>query len=193
MRLSSIFPKGRGDRSPEISEITMINLRPDGQESSSSDWITRQSSPSSTVFPVTALQSTQYDWSSSVVTLVGSSSSVNLVKPGLIAGEDAKLDYKSGSTTIADFQRCQHSNKRSAISLPALPISFSRPLLPVIHVLCLVTHLSLTAITPYLVFSGFVLPLVLWVMTTVLALLETIYLGPGLVMEAVGLVRGRPL
>nr|XP_019044037.1 hypothetical protein I302_07317 [Kwoniella bestiolae CBS 10118]OCF22967.1 hypothetical protein I302_07317 [Kwoniella bestiolae CBS 10118] len=72
-------------------------------------------------------------------------------------------------------------------------INLPTPIMPVIHLLLVVSHLVLSAILPYLLFKNFIQPLVLWIITTVTVVLQCVYLLPGIFLELIGILRRRPI
>ncbi|WWC64475.1 uncharacterized protein I303_107085 [Kwoniella dejecticola CBS 10117] len=72
-------------------------------------------------------------------------------------------------------------------------VNLPTPVMPVIHLLLIVAHLILSALIPFLLFKNFIQPLVLWIITTVTVVLQCVYLLPGIVLEAIGLLRRRPI
>ncbi|WRT70132.1 uncharacterized protein IL334_007126 [Kwoniella shivajii] len=67
------------------------------------------------------------------------------------------------------------------------------PIMPVIHLMLITAHLILNAMIPYLLVQNFIQPLVLWIITVVTALLESVYLLPGIFLEVIGLFRRKPI
>lgn len=67
------------------------------------------------------------------------------------------------------------------------------PLLPLIHLLLLSTHLGLAAATPYLLVQHMIQPIVLWLILAVCLVLQALYLVPGIILEIIGLCRGRAM
>jgi hypothetical protein len=76
---------------------------------------------------------------------------------------------------------------------PHIHIHLPRPFLPIIHLILLSTHLGLSMTLPYILLSNLIQPMVLWLITLIPAILETLYLLPGLIMEIIGLIRCRPM
>lgn len=68
-----------------------------------------------------------------------------------------------------------------------------RPLLPMIHILLVFAHLSLSAIAPYLLVKYLIQPMVLWLILVVCLVLQTLYLCPGLILEITAMIKGRPM
>lgn len=68
-----------------------------------------------------------------------------------------------------------------------------RPVLPVLHVLLGCSHLGLATAVPVILVSNLVQPLVLWLILIVVLVLQVIYFLPGLVLEVIGSIRGRPM
>jgi len=68
-----------------------------------------------------------------------------------------------------------------------------RPVLPVLHVLLGCSHLGLATALPVILVSNLVQPLVLWLILIVVLVLQVIYFLPGLVLEVIGFVIGRPV
>lgn len=67
-----------------------------------------------------------------------------------------------------------------------------RPILPIIHLFLVATHLALASIVPYFLVKYLIQPLVLWIIVVVCLLLQVLYLLPGTILEIVALIRGRP-
>lgn len=67
------------------------------------------------------------------------------------------------------------------------------PLLPVIHLLLISTHLALAAAIPYMLVKHMIQPIVLWLILAVCLVLQAIYLVPGIILEVIGLFRRRPM
>ncbi|WWC91806.1 uncharacterized protein L201_006753 [Kwoniella dendrophila CBS 6074] len=78
------------------------------------------------------------------------------------------------------------------ISIPT-HIDLPTPIMPIIHLLLLASHLVLSALIPYLLVKHFIQPLVLWIITLVTVILQCIYLLPEIVLELIGLIRCRPV
>jgi hypothetical protein len=68
-----------------------------------------------------------------------------------------------------------------------------RPILPAIHLLLIITHLILIVLTPYFLVKYIIQPLVLWLILGVMVVMSALYFLPGICLELVGLVRGRPV
>jgi hypothetical protein len=68
-----------------------------------------------------------------------------------------------------------------------------RPLLPMVHVLLVFSHLALSATAPYLLVKYIIQPMVLWLILVVCLVLQTLYLLPGLILEIIAMVKGRPM
>ena len=67
------------------------------------------------------------------------------------------------------------------------------PLLPLIHLLLISTHLALAACIPYLLVKHMIQPILLWLILAVCLSLQTFYLAPGIILEIIGLSRRRPV
>ncbi|WWD03752.1 hypothetical protein V865_001808 [Kwoniella europaea PYCC6329] len=72
-------------------------------------------------------------------------------------------------------------------------INLPTPIMPIIHLLLVISHLVLSALLPYLLFKNFIQPLVLWIVTTVTVVLKCVYLLPGIFLELIGILRRRPI
>ncbi|WWC72111.1 uncharacterized protein I206_106071 [Kwoniella pini CBS 10737] len=72
-------------------------------------------------------------------------------------------------------------------------INLPTPIMPLIHLSLLVIHLIFSALVPFLLFKNMIQPLVLWIITTVTVVLQCVYLLPGIFLEAIGLLRRRPI
>ncbi|WWC94978.1 hypothetical protein V866_001830 [Kwoniella sp. B9012] len=72
-------------------------------------------------------------------------------------------------------------------------INLPTPIMPIIHLLLVISHLVLSALLPYLLFKNFIQPLVLWIVTTVTVVLQCVYLLPGIFLELIGILRRRPV
>lgn len=68
-----------------------------------------------------------------------------------------------------------------------------RPLLPVIHILLIAAHLAFSTAIPYLLVKHLIQPMILWLILVVCLVLQTLYLAPGIVLEIIGMIRGRPM
>ncbi|ORY35774.1 hypothetical protein BCR39DRAFT_32459 [Naematelia encephala] len=102
----------------------------------------------------------------------------------LLRSEDSDANpstYKSGTSlatvSFGNFGKHAHSF----------------PVLPIIHLVILTTHLSLSILIPVLLINHLIQPLVLWPITLVALLLESIYLLPVVVLEVISIMRRRPL
>ncbi|KAK8853289.1 hypothetical protein IAR55_003993 [Kwoniella newhampshirensis] len=67
------------------------------------------------------------------------------------------------------------------------------PILPIIHLLLLMTHLVLSILLPYMLVTNFIQPLVLWIIMAASLILESVYLLPVIVLDLIGLIRRRPV
>ncbi|WVQ66886.1 uncharacterized protein L199_005077 [Kwoniella botswanensis] len=84
--------------------------------------------------------------------------------------------------------------KSLPIPVPIPPhINLPTPIMPIIHLLLVISHLVLSALLPYLLFKNFIQPLVLWIVTTVTVVLQCVYLLPGIFLELIGILRRRPV
>ena len=67
------------------------------------------------------------------------------------------------------------------------------PILPVLHLVLVCAHLSISTVIPYLLVTNLIQPMVLWLILAVCLVIEVVYLLPGLILDMIGLIRGRPM
>lgn len=68
----------------------------------------------------------------------------------------------------------------------------ARGFLPAFRIMVIAAALTLSFIIPWLMVTNLINPLVVWLICLIGAILELIYHCPVLVMEIIGMVRGRP-
>ena len=76
---------------------------------------------------------------------------------------------------------------------PHLPKTHKQPILPIIRLMILCFHLAILTSIPCLMVKYIIQPLVLWLILIVALVLQLVYLLPEIILEFIGIARGRPV